>query len=339
MTATPTMQHPILPPEAWPVVVELLDRLGEPWPVELAVHDLAVLFAEHAAGKRARPPGRPFLAKRWRRTEDFARQLLEAHQVRASAAPVQRQPDASTVTGEPGLTTDPRQSSASPTPAPRQVHATRELVHQPDTSRLTGQAGQAADLRQIRASGSPTTTTTYDDHSLIVTSVVEGVQGETARPPVGNHTPPVDNPELGAEARMFLATYTRWAKDPKAPKRWRTPAPEALAWFLAEIMGRPEVIEGINVLGTLERWRDWLDTRAEAAGKPGTADGAKFPDNWKNALRNWFSNARRFKPRTAPGAPAPTPRGAFRGRAAQPVLFRPTLPPGDPTDDFNAWKD
>ena len=132
-----------------------------------------------------------------------------------------------------------------------------------------------------------------------------------------------------------MGTYTRWAKDPRAPKRWRTPPAEALAWFLTEIMAKPEVIDGINVLGTLTRWADWLTVKAEASGKPGTSTGAKFPDNWKNALRNWFHNAKAYR------APAPTTgrRGAYGGAPTTPPLFTPpTTPTGDP-DDFTNWPD
>ena len=120
---TPTMQPPTLPPQDWPLVAEALARLGEPWPPELAAQDLAWLLWEHATGKRARPPGRPFLAARWNRSGDFARGVLEAHQASASPAPGERQPSASPATGEPGLTTETRQPSASPAPAGDQPSA------------------------------------------------------------------------------------------------------------------------------------------------------------------------------------------------------------------------
>ena len=139
---------------------------------------------------------------------------------------------------------------------------------------------------------------------------------------------------MASEPRRFLDLYVRWAEDLKAPKRWRTPTPEALAWFLTEIMARPDVIEGINVLATLNRWGDWLAVKAEAAGKPGAASGAKFPENWKNSLRNWFQNAKTYA-----AAPA-TRRGAYRG--APPLSIpdpTPTRPAtGDKNDDFDTWE-
>lgn len=334
MPPTPTMQPPTLPPQDWPLVAEALARLGEPWPPELAAQDLAWLLWEHATGKRARAPGRPFLAARWNRSGDFARGILEAHQPSANPAPGGRQVGASSPTDQPGLTTDPRQVGASPAPAQRQEDtspAAPELGglggRQPGASSPTGERREVPDTRQPGARPEVPITTTTSPHTRIQDpgSVVGEVQ-EGARPP-----------ELGAEARKFLELYTRWAGDPAAPKRWRTPAPEALAWFLSEILGAPEVVKGINVLGTLERWGDWLALRAEAHGKPGTAEGARFPDNWKNALRNWFSNARRYKPKAAPGAPAER-RGAYKGAPTTPSLFRPTPPPGAP-DDFNDWPD
>jgi hypothetical protein len=331
----PTMQHLTLPPEAWPLVVELLDRAGEPWPPELAALDLAWLLDQHAQGKRARAPGRPFLAARWRRSGDFARGILEAHQPSASPAPAQRQPSASPATGEPGEAADPRQLAASPAPvhhqedtSPRPPELGAQELHQPSASPTTGQRRERRDPRQLAASpgpaGSPVITTTSTDTEIPDLGSIEGVQGEAQA--------------LGAEATRFLELYTRWAKDPKAPKRWRTPYAEALAWFLSEVMAKPEATAGINVLATLTRWGDWLAVKAEAAGKPGTATGARFPENWKNSLRNWFGNARTYAKPTPAGPKGR--RGAYGGAPTTPSLFTPPTPPtGAHADDFNTWPD
>lgn len=148
---------------------------------------------------------------------------------------------------------------------------------------------------------------------------------------------------LGTEARTFLQVYTRWASDPGAPKRWRTPTPAALAWFLEEIMAAPDLIAGINVVVVLERWRDWLSTKAEAHGKPGTASGAKFPANWQNALRNWFINEKKFHrsqsgyaagsvTTSATNAPTRPRRGEYTS-STDPRL-QPPATPGDYEDAF-----
>lgn len=149
---------------------------------------------------------------------------------------------------------------------------------------------------------------------------------------------------LGIEAQTFLQVYTRWAGDPKAPKRWRTSTPDALAWFLEEIMAKPDLIDGTDVVGALEAWKTWLNAKAEAHGKPGTASSAQFPANWQNGLRRWFVNEKKFhrsrsgyspRPVTDPTTNAPArPRRGEYTRSADPRL-QPRATTGDGTDDLD----
>ncbi len=321
--------------ETWPLVVEALEGWGKPWPPELAALDLVWLLDQVTAGRRAKPPGRPFLMARWRMTDHQVRSVLAV----ASRPPADRQPTASAATVERQESAGFHQPTASGSPADRQrASKTPEsrppapADRQPTASAATVERQESAGFHQPTASGVAPLLITTEVHTLTPSKSDPLVVGE-----VQEGTPQ----ELGAEARKFLETYTRWASDPKAPKRWRTPAPEALTWFLTEILGEPSVVQGISVLGTLERWADWLDVRAEAHGKPGTAEGAKFPENWKNALRNWFTNARRFQPKAAPGpkhTPAGPRRGAYKGAQTTPLFAQQTKPPGD-SDAFADWPD
>lgn len=149
---------------------------------------------------------------------------------------------------------------------------------------------------------------------------------------------------LGIEARTFLRVYTRWASDAGAPKRWRTATPDALAWFLEEIMAKPDLTGGFDVVVALEKWNTWLNGKAEAYGKPGTASEAKFPANWQNALRTWFTNEKKFHRSrsgyadgsvTTPATNAPArPRRGEYTRSADPRL-QPRATTGDGNDDLD----
>lgn len=335
-----------IPSHAWPHIVEGLIAMGEEWPVEIAAVDLQWLLEEHAAGRRARPPGRPFLAARWKLPDPQVRKLL----AELRAQPVEL--DGPTINypvdqrlnqdnaGDPPINY-PVELDAAPSSRPANPPAPSSPTVEPaQTAQITQftdsgpglqpqPAHQRSNLGKKAKSPSP-------QMSFLNTSIdLDRSQKEKEEGGVPVHT-------LGIETQTFLQVYTRWASDPKAPKRWRTATPAALAWFLEEIMADPELIAGIDVVVALERWKDWLSAKAEAHGKPGTASGAKFPANWQNALRNWFINEKKFHRSqsgyaagsvTAPSTNTPArPRRGEYTSSTDPRLQPAT--PGDYEDEY-----
>lgn len=108
------------PAASWPVVVEQLEKLGEPWPDEMIAIDLAWWADQVDLGKRRRP-GRPTLACRWRVTDWHAKRALRTLSPPAAASrpPADRQPTASAATDKPCTSGDNHQPTTSRPPADR----------------------------------------------------------------------------------------------------------------------------------------------------------------------------------------------------------------------------
>jgi hypothetical protein len=315
---------------AWPPIAAALELSRAPWPPEAAALDLAWFRGELEAGRRpadlARPPGRPFLARRWSMTDHQVRSILDAN-----PPPAHRQLTASPVTGEPREVPESHQLTASSPPAGHQLTASRagaagaDPAHrQAATSPATVQPSQVPDLHQLTASPPPGPPAAVPPvPPLLIATRSDQDQPDLSHAPSWTPTPlDQDPPAATAEARAFLQVYGRWHRNRKAPAPWRTPTPDALAWFLELVGARAADLDGVDLVKALGAWDNWLSGKAEAAGKPGSAKGPKFPINWKNALTNWIENATKFAPRR--------PRGAWRGAR----LELPPAPhhPGDQHD-------
>ena len=177
--------------KGWPVTVERLQRLGEPFTEDEAANDLRWLVHQHAAALWARGvqsptpaqlvagvPGRPTLRARWNWTDHAVRTLLRdtaawwdsgrwtdapspAHRQRtASAPPADRQPTASDSTGEPGEADTNRQRTASAPPADRQP-ADSGTPHA--YSLQEQEQGQAQEQVEPTGDGTPNPATPLDD--------------------------------------------------------------------------------------------------------------------------------------------------------------------------------
>lgn len=316
----------VVDPMAWPPIAAALRATGLAWPPEAAALDLAWFRGELEAGRRpedlARAPGRPFLAKRWNMTDHQVRTILDA-----SPSPAHRQPTASPGSVEPVETTESRQPVTSSPPANRQpappsiaAGSAAPGHHQAAASSATVEPSQVPGIRQPGASSPPTPPAAVPPVPPLLIATRSDQDQLDLSPPTWTPTPAdQDPPAATAEARAFLRVYGRWHRNRKAPAAWRTPTPDALAWFLELVGAKAEALDGVDLVKSLGAWDNWLDGKAEAAGKPGSAKGAKFPVNWKNALTNWIDNATKFAPRR--------PRGAWRG--ARLDLPPTPPPPGD----------
>jgi len=333
-----------LPAEAWPTVAAMLELTAEAWPESLALHDLAFLHAEVAAGERPRYPGRGFLADRWSWTPHQVRRFLDA--------PARRQPGSGPTTALPTdpVITEPAVTSGTPArPAEPLTRAFRALgleapapgAHQPGASPGMDHPGLSAVPRQPDASPAPARPdlvpphTPPPDPSLPDPDPpgdrsIEGVQGETLPPRLAR--PAQELPE----ARAFLATWTRWRHHPRAPHRWTGGPAEALTWFLELLASGPDTeigkaLAALDVVASLEAWDGWLGDRADEHGKPGTASRSKFPKAYKAALRTWFINQVKFG-RNLKAKAQGRRRGAWAGRATP--FTTPGPAPTTPTPDL-----
>lgn len=338
-------------PDAWPAIAAMLRASGETWPAAAAAVDLAWFAGELEAHRRpeglARTPGRDFLAVRWNMKPHQVREILDLHRPAASPPPAHHQPTTSPGTVEPLEHVNTRQPDTSPAPAGHQPGADSAPERLAETSAPTVEPGVTTDPRQLAASSDPSSSGRSPptppllfpvDHTDLSTETRGETEGprrrRAAKPPTPPEpwtpTPPEGDPPvdaLGAEARAFLRVYARWHRDPKAPARWRTPTPDALAWFLEDILGDRQLVAGLELVGVLTRWGNWLEGKAEAHGKPGRK-GATFPTNWKNALTNWITNARTY---STGGPNARNQRGAWNG-ARQPANAAPPAAPDIPPD-------
>lgn len=331
---------------AWDQLTDHLDATGVPWPPVACTLDVRAHEAALAAGVIARRPGSPYYAARWRVTDYEARRRMSA---------------ARAVDPDEGTTTP---SAGAALPGDSSPHDGQQ-PHAP--------AVETKDGRQRRDSTAPPRL--FPDRPIDSEAVVapistelqslvdhtqrdqRGVQGGAGAAPVeprpGERVQGEDR--LGDEARLFLSIWRRWGPAgagreglrPDHPARqWSGRADEALAWFVSEIMGSPD-LRGLDILAGLREWADYLDDKARLWGQPGTANRGRFPSRWKQALRRWFDNRLAWgrdnssrpgytstpAPRGPTHAPPAAPRGTWGG-ARQPAKVDPRRPDDH---DFDDW--
>lgn len=278
-----------------------------PWPPEAVRLDLRYHETLVALGQAQRLPGRPTLQRRWRwETDSEVRTWLD-HPEWWSRQYMPRPQGTSEPTGEPPQSPDSRQRDRA------------------ESGSAVARASNAG-LPASRAMSPVVTTTNADNCGIPATDSPGGPCGlpqdadnsapkieessTTDLPPVAPLTDSAPVlPALTAETAELVRVLRRWSTS--GPRPWRVDLADAVAWFLRTFVG-VERYSTIDLLGQVQRWDLYLEARAAEWGKAGSARGAKYPANWKNALLNWLDHAATWATSTPSPRPATNP-GDHRG--------------------------
>ena len=300
--------------EGWRLIADTLEKSGREWPPPLADRDLDFMAATLAAGAAIeirpgkwirRMPGRPALRRRWNWTDHAIQQHLKARTTPPGTWPTVDRQSFNRVTLEilggcaaiqqtsntnpPDTTGQPLGGAGASPPAAASTDRNNTVNHQKYDRPGQAIPGTSANIQQPIASSADRKTPSEPVAPLIDPSLNKD---QTSSLDKESGAPETRSP-LPEESAEFLRVFRRFS-GPAAPaaRRWATSSTEALDWFTTEILGDATGWAGVDVVGQLRRWEDWLCSKAESYGKPGTSSGAKFPKNWKNSLRNWLTRER-----------------------------------------------